>query len=1062
MAKDIAVKIKITSDGQEKVIANLNELENELKVLQEQLKTADFGSARFKEIATNIQKLKSQIEDVDKATEGIGLEKRLTGIATATGALTGSFAILTGALTLFASEEEDLIELQKAEAKAMGALNIILGVREISEAVLEGRVVARQLAEKAATAATKIATAVQAAYNAVLAANPIGLVIAGLVALAAATYAVVKAVQSSSKEQDEANKILRAQAKLEGDLIEEKKKAGISLKQQLTILTDNVKTRNLELQTLEELKKTYPGLNAFINRNNELTKDGITFIRLQIAAEEARAAINILNGKRLDAEIKREAALNKLKTEGASLLNKTLAINSIFTAEQLELIDIAEEYGENVRGLDELQEKYTKQLDDTLGKLTPYNKKLEETAKAEEKLGKETKNTTQETDKELTSILKKNSLLANQIKRLEDLTKAELKYSTEIIKAQEKVVGDQEARLNEITSTLTTAGEKLREQLGNILRSTIPNEEDAAGLKDGYKNLFDTIGGLYEQGKIDLQEGLGFEEFVVEAEKVIPGLGKQLKLVGEDGKKAFVEFFNEVRDRVKSVNDLQKTLGIQREADIVVLNKISNLEDTIFELRKNASKEGKTENEVRQESLKLINDAFFLDVKREQLVKQIQDKEALIAKTKKDDVKKTEGDRLKALQDQLVALDNASNVILQQINRSGEFYKQVEDINTLANENSQKITENLNKLRAALTPEQFQGLLDFFKSNAEQFDTLLNDLVLNFNDYVKKVGTDGVKELVKAVEDGFMDIDNLDREQLEKLKSYLLLASGELKSNLGDDADFFIKLIEKITKKIKEIPTESEEALTDFLDQAKDITDKIVSNFNDIAGRLQDILSTQNSLLLEQLTYAEQLALKNIGEANTESAAENKKIEEEKLKISQEYAKKRFEIEKKARVQELQFSLASTIASSAQAVVNALATPPLPVGIALSAVIAGLTAFQVATINEQIQFTKSKEFIARRGGLIQGDSHEGGGVPALLEGGEFVMSKSAVDIYGDTLGVMNASVGSRPLAIDDSRLVQAIAKQNIATKAPIKTYVLYNDIQNTEKLNNKIEQLSRL
>ena len=444
------------------------------------------------------------------------------------------------------------------------------------------------------------------------------------------------------------------------------------------------------------------------------------------------------------------------------------------------------------------------------------------------------------------------------------------------------------------------------------------------------------------------------------------------------------------------------------------------------------------------------------------MVKQIQDKEALIAKTKKDDVKKTEGDRLKALQDQLVALDNASNVILQQINRSGEFYKQVEDINTLANENSQKITENLNKLRAALTPEQFQGLLDFFKSNAEQFDTLLNDLVLNFNDYVKKVGTDGVKELVKAVEDGFMDIDNLDREQLEKLKSYLLLASGELKSNLGDDADFFINLIDKITKKIKEIPTESEEALTDFLNQAKDITDKIVSNFNDIAGRLQDILSTQNSLLLEQLTYAEQLALKNIGEANTESAAENKKIEEEKLKISQEYAKKRFEIEKKARVQELQFSLASTIASSAQAVVNALATPPLPVGIALSAVIAGLTAFQVATINEQIQFTKSKEFIARRGGLIQGDSHEGGGVPALLEGGEFVMSKSAVDIYGDTLGVMNASVGSRPLAIDDSRLVQAIAKQNIATKAPIKTYVLYNDIQNTEKLNNKIEQLSRL
>ena len=1062
MAKDIAVKIKITSDGQEKVIANLNELESELKVLQEQLKTADFGSARFKEIATNIQKLKSQIEDVDKATEGIGIEKRLTGIATATGALTGSFAVLTGALTLFASEEEDLVELQKAEAKAMGALNIVLGVREISEAILEGRIVARQLAEKAASAATKVATAVQAAYNAVLAANPIGLVVAGLVALAAATYAVVKAVQSSSKEQDEANKLLEAQAKIEGDLIEERKKSAIELKQQLVILTDNVRTRNLELQTLEDLKKTYPGLNAFINKNNELTKEGITFIKLQIAAEEARAALNIINQKRLDAEIKREAALNKLRTEGPSLINEYLGATGLLTAEQLQLIDINKEYEEATRGLNETQLKYTKQLDDTLGQLKPYQKTLDDTAKAEAKLGKETKTTTQITDKELLAISKKNALLINQVKRLEEITKAELKYSTEIIKAQEKVVGEQESRLNEITSTLTTAGEKLREQLGNLLRSTIPNAAEASAIEDGYKTLFDTIGSLYEQGRIDLQEGLGFEEFVAEAEKVIPGLGEKLKVVGEDGKKAFVEFFNEVRERVKGIGEIQDKLGIAREKDIVVLNKISTLEDTIYELRKNAVKEGKTENEVRDASLKLINDAFFIDVKRDELVKKIKDKEALIAKTKKEDVKKTEGDRLKALQDQLAALDSASNVILQQINRSGEFYKQVEDINTLANENSKKIAENVEKLRAALTPEQFQGLLDFFKSNAEQFDTLLNDLVLNFNDYVKKVGTDGVKELVKAVEEGFMDIDNLDREQLTKLKSYLELASSELKDSLGEDGKFFSDLIDKITKKIKQLPTETEEAFTKTIGQVKDITDQIVSAFNDIAGRIQNILSTQNSLLLEQLAYAEAQALKNIGEANTESAAENKKIEAERLKITQEYAKKRFEIEKKARVQELQFSLASTIASSAQAIVNALATPPLPAGIALSAVIAGLTAFQVATINDQIQFTQSKEFIGRRGGLIQGASHEGGGVPALLEGGEFVMSKSAVDIYGDTLGVMNASVGSRPLAIDDSRLVQAIAKQNIATKAPIKTYVLYNDIQNTEKLNNKIEQLSRL
>jgi hypothetical protein len=48
------------------------------------------------------------------------------------------------------------------------------------------------------------------------------------------------------------------------------------------------------------------------------------------------------------------------------------------------------------------------------------------------------------------------------------------------------------------------------------------------------------------------------------------------------------------------------------------------------------------------------------------------------------------------------------------------------------------------------------------------------------------------------------------------------------------------------------------------------------------------------------------------------------------------------------------------------------------------------------------------------------------------------------------------------MSIDDSRIVQAIAKQNLSTKTPLKAYVLYNDIQDTTKLNKKIEQLARL
>jgi hypothetical protein len=84
-----------------------------------------------------------------------------------------------------------------------------------------------------------------------------------------------------------------------------------------------------------------------------------------------------------------------------------------------------------------------------------------------------------------------------------------------------------------------------------------------------------------------------------------------------------------------------------------------------------------------------------------------------------------------------------------------------------------------------------------------------------------------------------------------------------------------------------------------------------------------------------------------------------------------------------------------------------------------------------------------------------------GGVPAMLEGGEFVVSRNAVSQFGDIIGELTSASGGRRLAIDDSRLVQAIADQN-RTSTPLKAFVLYNDIQGTEKLNRKITQLARL
>ena len=76
-----------------------------------------------------------------------------------------------------------------------------------------------------------------------------------------------------------------------------------------------------------------------------------------------------------------------------------------------------------------------------------------------------------------------------------------------------------------------------------------------------------------------------------------------------------------------------------------------------------------------------------------------------------------------------------------------------------------------------------------------------------------------------------------------------------------------------------------------------------------------------------------------------------------------------------------------------------------------------------------------------------------------MEGGEAVINKNAVAQFSDLLSQINLSTGGRSLSVDDSALVQEIRKQN---QRPIKTYVLYNDIQDTNKINSRLEQISRL
>jgi len=1076
MAKEIALKLKITSDGQEKVISNLKGLEEELALLQEKIKTLDFGSASFIEATQNISKLRTKIDEVDKATEGIGAEKKFRALGDAINIITGSFQVASGALSLFITDEQSLEEVQKAEKAALDVLNVALGVNAINQALVESATLRSTIATKLNEAATKAASIATAAWNFVLSLNPVVAIAAGVAALTAGIYLLIRATETDTSAQAKNNAELEAQANLEKDLITEKRKAAVQLKQQLTILTDNVRTRALENKTLEDLKKTYPGLNAFIDKNNKLTAEGITFIKLQIAAEESRAAINKLNEKRLEAEIEKETAIQDLRANGPSLLNKAIAAtNGFLTAEQIQLAQISDKYKKNTAGLDVLQGKYTKQLDDTTAALEPLIKKTDAQAKADENAGKSLQKNTQEVDKYLEALNNRIKLTENIARAIEKATGADLKYTTEILQKQTEVINQQEAFLKDRTERFKTAGEKFADELRDYLFKVIPDEKQAKTLFDNYEKLFEFIKDEVKSDDLDITKSIGWDEFVVKAETAYAGIGETLQNVNEESRKSFIEYFNTLGDRADKISDIFKKAGSDAASLLSTfagrgkenIKDIIDIEEQIAALKKEAIDKGYTENKIEALSLAIIQDKFGISQKiLENQVEQNQ----ILERRKAFKAESEEYKKLTAQFDALVKVkegyDNIAKSILDGVIKTNDFVKGLEQVSAASDKNLATIEKNSEAINAALDPSQLAGLQDYFEENAAQYEVIFNELINKSDDFLKKLGEGGIDAIFKGVAAGVKEIDNKTRPELEKLKNDL--------KQFGDafaivfklkGGNPFGKLLDDIDKKLKKLPTAAEEAFATTINKVKDLVDKFATALNDISSRLGSVLQSQSSLYLEELEYRKDQTLATIGEANTGNLEQDKKIEAERLAVQKEYEKKRFDIEKQARIQELELTLANTLVSAAQAVVNALALPaPPPFPQIYAAILAGLTAAQVSIINDQIQFTKNKTYIGRTGGLVEGSSHDtyGGGVPTMLEGGEFILNKEAVRAYGDQIQSINTATGGKPMAIDDSRLIQAIASQNLSTKQPLKAYVLYNDIQDTTKLNNKIEKLARL
>jgi len=165
----------------------IGELEDRL---YEMAAAGQTGTKEFKDMAAEVGRMKKTIIDVDLAVDGLAMTTSQQLSGSMMGVASG-FELAQGAMGAFGAESE---EVEKALLKVQSASAIADGLQGIKESVasfkaLKNSIMATSVVQKVLTVATRV-------FNAVLKANPIGLIITAIAALIAGIVALVKNFES--------------------------------------------------------------------------------------------------------------------------------------------------------------------------------------------------------------------------------------------------------------------------------------------------------------------------------------------------------------------------------------------------------------------------------------------------------------------------------------------------------------------------------------------------------------------------------------------------------------------------------------------------------------------------------------------------------------------------------------------------------------------------------------------------------------------------------------------------------------------------------------------------
>lgn len=276
---------------------------------------------------------------------------------------------------------------------------------------------------------------------------------------------------------------------------------------------------------------------------------------------------------------------------------------------------------------------------------------------------------------------------------------------------------------------------------------------------------------------------------------------------------------------------------------------------------------------------------------------------------------------------------------------------------------------------------------------------------------------------------------NLDRE--------LILAEGNAKKNY----DAKVKALNEELKLYEGNADKQLEIAQALADAERELIEARIATFGEWSSAAGDILNGITSLMSSNLdaqlqkvqeTYdKEALALADKYALGVLTEAQYNK---ETLKLEQQKAKDEAKIAREQAIRERAGKVFSVVTDTAMGIVKSVAASPLTAGMPWAAIVAAIGALNLATILSE-PLPK-----AARGGLITGPSHRAGGTVIEAEGGEAIMSRRAVSLFGPVLSALNELGGGVPFAgpLSDGGYTLRSASSNRSVSADEMADVLKN------------------